>query len=197
MNFRWRFLLQAILCLASSCLPMRAQQNGRFADLKEQAFNLFQKGRYAEVAGKMEEIWEQDQSDPKVAEYLAMGYLYGEHDADKARPLMDQAIAKGGQATFLVAHSHERLSVLQGDTMNQFCNGRISISPGKLVFVSDSGEHSATITSTDLRDFSVLSGPSGRIRIKAAGKSYVFRVKTQTREEAILLGHVAQENLKQ
>jgi hypothetical protein len=32
-----------------------------------------------------------------VAEYLAMGYLYGERDLSKAQPLMEKAIALGGK----------------------------------------------------------------------------------------------------
>jgi hypothetical protein len=186
-----------LVCFALHIVqPALAQQNGRFSELKNQGFELFQQGKYAEVAGKMEEIWEQDQSDPKVAEYLALGYLYGEHNPAKAKPIMERAIVDGGQATFLVSHSHERLSALQGDTMNQFCTGRMSVLPGKLVFVSDSGEHSAGITAADLKDFRVLAGAPGRIHIKSAGKSYVFRVKSQTRDEAVLLGRIAEENLK-
>jgi hypothetical protein len=65
-----------------------AQQNGRFATLKNQAFELFDRGRYDQVSGRLEEVWEQDRSDTKVAEYLAMGYLYGDHSVAKARDVM-------------------------------------------------------------------------------------------------------------
>ena len=174
-----------------------AQQNGRFADLKAQAFAAFDKGKYAEVAGKLEEVWEEDQSDAKVAEYLAMGYLYSERSTAKARALMEKAVALGGQATFLVVHSHERMGFIQGDLITNFCAGKISIFPGKLNFIADSGQHSVTITAAELEDFSILNGAPGRIRIKTAGRNYTFRVKTQTRSEALLLGHIAEQNLKQ
>ncbi|MFL6414871.1 MAG: hypothetical protein ACJ74Y_04275 [Bryobacteraceae bacterium] len=193
MKFRLCFVVQLALYAA---LPALGQQNGRFSELKNQGFGLFQRGKYLELAGKMEEIWEQDHSDPKVAEYLAIGYVYGEHNPAKAKPLMEQAIAGGGQATFLVSHSHEHLAALQGDPMNQFCTGRISVSPGKLVFVSDSGEHSVSLTPAELKDFRVGSGAPGRIHIKSGGKSYVFQVKSQTRDEAVLLRRIAEENLK-
>jgi hypothetical protein len=61
-----------------------AQQNGRFSTLRIQAMEAFERGQFDQVAGKVEEIWEQDRSEPKVAEYLAMGYLYSEHNVDKA-----------------------------------------------------------------------------------------------------------------
>jgi hypothetical protein len=189
------------LCL---CGPLIAQQNGRFADLKAKAFDAFEKNHFAEVAGTLEQVWEEDQTDPKVAEYLAMGYLYGEHDMAKydernlakARPLMDKAIALGGQATFLVIHSHQRMGFLQDDLITDFCSGRLSIIPGKLTFVPDSGEDGATILTKDLRDFSIPKDGQGRIHVKAGGKSFTFRVKTRTRGEALLLGQIAEQNLK-
>jgi hypothetical protein len=173
-----------------------AQQDGRFAELKARGFEAFEKGKYPETAGRLEEIWEQDQSDAKVAEYLAMGYLYGEHSLSKAEPLMEKALALGGQASFLVIHSHERMGMLNSDLITDFCAGRISVSPGKLIFVADSGEHTMTVVPADLKSFSILSGAPGRIRIKTADKNCVFRVKTQTRGEAMLLGRLAEQSLK-
>src|SRR5690242_18798973 len=80
-------LLAGVICNVSGL----AQQNGRFATLRMQAMEAYDRGQFEQVAGKLEEIWEQDHSDPKVAEYLAMGYLYGEHNPEKAQPLMKEA----------------------------------------------------------------------------------------------------------
>lgn len=192
------FGLVGRLCLLSLsiCVFLNGQANGRFADLKAQAFQAFDRGDFSGVAGKLEEVWEADPTDAKVAEYLAMGYLYGEKDPAKAEPLMQKAIDLGGQATFLAIHSHERLGLLQGgDVITQFCSGRLSVRPGKLVYVSETGEHNVTFTKAELRDFTVMSGAPGRIRIKAAGKTYVFRVKSETHKEAALLGRIAEQNL--
>jgi hypothetical protein len=176
-----------------------AQQNGRFALLKSQAFTLFDRGQYDQVAGKLEEVWEQDQSDPKVAAYLAMGYLYGEHDPLKAKPLMKAAIDLGGQAMFLVQHSHEKTGVVggivSGGVMNNYCNGRIGISPGTIGFIADSGEHSVSFAGSDVKELHILGGASGRIQIKSVAKTYVFRVKSEKRDEAALLEEFATENL--
>lgn len=186
-------LATLLTCLAWPVAAV-AQQNGRFAALKTQAFDLFQRGRYAEVVGKLEEIWEQDKSDPKVAQYLAMGYMYGERKAAEARPVMEQAILLGVPAIFLLQHSHERLTVLNGNTMNQYCTGQMRITPGKMEFVADATDHSVTITPSDLKEFKLQNVP-GRIQIKAAGKTYVFRVKSDTRDEAVLLGQLAEKYL--
>lgn len=191
------FLFALTIVFADGALVFAADpQNGRFADLKASAFQAFDKGRYAEVAGRLEEIWEEDQSDAKVAEYLAMGYLYGERDLSKAQPLLEKAIALGGQATFLVIHSHEHLSMLRGDVITDFCTGKLSITPGKISFLADSGEHTLNIPGTELKEFSILGGSPGRIHIKTLDRGYVFRVKTQTRSEAVLLGRLAEQNLK-
>jgi hypothetical protein len=182
-------------CLLAG-LTAIGQENGRFAGLKAQALEYFQRGQYAQVVGKLEEVWEQDQTDPKVAEYLAMGYLYGESDAKKAEPVMLAAIAHGGQATFLVQHSHERSTILSGDTMNNYCTGRISVANGKMDFIADSTDHSATFLAPDLKEFRILNGSAGRFQIKSGAKTSVFRVKSQTRDEAALLERLARQNLK-
>lgn len=178
------------------CAMAAAQQNGRFAALKSQAFELFDRGQYDKVAGKLEEIWEQDHSDLKVGEYLAIGYLYGERSLSKARPIMKEVIEKGGQATFLVQHSHEKLGILNGDTLNNYCSGRMSLSPGRMSFVPADGDHSLTFTAADLKEIRVLGGSPGRIEIKAGGKTYTFRVKSETHDEAVFMDELARQSLK-
>jgi hypothetical protein len=173
-----------------------AQQNGRFASLKSQALTMFERGQYDQVAGKLEEIWEQDQSDPKVAEYLAIGYLYGEHNVAKAKPVMQAAIARGGQATFLVRHSHDKSGILSGDTINNYCSGRMSMVRGKLSFTADSGEHSVEIPANQLKGLKTLGGSPGRIEIKSAAKTYLFRVKSETNAEALFLAEMVTQHVK-
>lgn len=186
-----RYLLVTIVWTA-----LVAGQNARFAVLKSQALNLFGQGRYAEAGGRLEEIWEQDQSDLQVAQYLAMSYLYGEHDAKKAAPVLEKVQTLGGPGVFMIEHSHEKLSVINGPTMNQYCTGRFLISPGKLEFVADSSDHSVTFTPSDLKEFKLSKVGNGRIDIKNGAKAYHFRVKSETHDEAVLLQHFAEVNLK-
>jgi len=174
-----------------------SQQNGRFASLKSQAFDLFDRGRYSEVAGRLEEVWEQDHSDARVAEYLAMGYLYGEKDVKKAKALMQESLKAGGLATFLVQHSHERgLGLLGSDVMNNYCSGRISVAPGKMSFIADSGDHSATFAAADLKEFRLPGNKPGRAEIKSGAKAFIFRVKSDTHAEAALFEDLVNQNLR-
>jgi hypothetical protein len=186
--------LTFLLLLTASALL--AQQNGRFATLKSQAFDYFDRGQYDKVAGKLEEIWEQDHSDVKVGEYLAMGYLYGEKDLAKAQPIMKEVLAKGGQATFLVQHSHEKLGLLNGDTLNNYCSGKMSIVPGKVSFVADDGMHSTTFSGAALKTLRLQGSGPGRLEIKSDGKNYTFRVKSETHAEAAFLLELVQQNLR-
>lgn len=183
------------LILLTACAAL-AQQNGRFATLKSQAFDYFDRGQYDKVAGKLEEIWEQDHSDLKVGEYLAMGYIYGDKDLAKAQPIMKEVLAKGGQATFLIQHSHEKLGFLNGDTLNNYCSGKMSIVPGKVSFIADDGMHSATFTGAALKTLRLQGSGPGRLEIKSEGKNYTFRVKSETHAEAAFLLELVQQNLR-
>ena len=190
-------LCRGFLTLILLCATLIfGQQNGRFASLKSQGFTAFDRGQYDQVAGKLEEVWEQDQSDPKVAEFLGMGYLYGERSLTKAKPVMEAAIKLGGQATFLVQHSHEKGAFLTGSTMNNYCTGRLSVVPGKLSYAADSGDHAAVFTADDLKEFKIAGGSPGRVQIKSAGKNYIFRLKTDTRDEVLWLDELVKQNVK-
>jgi hypothetical protein len=194
-------VLLATLAAGIGAVPVVAQQNGRFASLKVQAFDLFERKQYAQVAGKLEEIWETDKSDPKVSEYLAMGYLYGDKSVeqktiDKVEQLMKESIAKSGQATFIVQHSHGRSGYLDGDAMNNYCSGKMSIATGKMAFIDDKGKDSMDLVAQDVAGMRLLSGSPGRFQMKVGAKTLVFRVFSQTKLEAELLDRVAKANVK-
>ena len=47
--------LRLSFLLVSAATVLTAQQNGRFAALKSQAFDYFDRGQYDKVAGKLED----------------------------------------------------------------------------------------------------------------------------------------------
>ena len=124
-----------------------AQSGGSFEQQKRQGLDYLRNGQFDKAAARLEEVWEQQQPpDAMVAEHLAIAYLNGDERkqqrnlAERALELMEKAIAGGGQATFLVNHSHERIGLVQGSNWTKFCRGRLSIRPGQLSFVSEAGE---------------------------------------------------------
>jgi hypothetical protein len=120
---------------------------GRFEESKRLGLVYVRAGQFDRAAAKLEEVWdEQKPSDPVVAEHLALAYLNGDDRKtrgelyDRAVELMNKAIEGGGQATFLVHHSHERLGFVQGSNWTRYCRGRLSIRPGRLTYVSEAGD---------------------------------------------------------
>jgi hypothetical protein len=130
----------------AGCLA--AQNTGRFADLIARGHASLEAGKYNQAVNSFEEVWEQDQSDPSVAEGLAMAYLYADRDALRSKPLAELAIGKGGRATFFVQHSHEKIGFLPQELIN-YCKGKLSISPGRLAFASRQPDHSFTLSPAD------------------------------------------------
>jgi len=161
-----------------------SQSGGRFDEAKRLAFLNVRDGQFDKAAVRLEEVWEQQRPpDSAVAEHLAMAYLNGEdrksrRDLEaKAYELMGKSIAAGGQATFVVNHSHEGFGAIQGNNWTRFCRGRLSVRPGRIIYVSEAGERvgedSFDIEPAGLREFSEGRGDRGvfRLRIRdAAGK---------------------------
>jgi len=124
-----------------------AQSGGRFEQQKRQGLEYVRSGQFDKAAVKLEEVWEQQRPpDPLVAEHLAIAYLNGDDRKqqkgleERALELMEKAIASGGQASFLVNHSHERVGLVQGSNWTKFCRGRLSIRAGQLSFLSEAGD---------------------------------------------------------
>jgi hypothetical protein len=180
-----------LLC-AVFALTAMAQNGGRFELTKRQALAYLESSQFDKAAGKLEDIWEQEKTDATIAEDLAIAYLNGEdrqlHDevAEKAHALAEKAIKLGGRATFLVQHSHQ-LGVLQGKTIIDYCSGKLSISPGKLVFVAQAGKtadaHSFEMTAAE---FTMTPSDSiGAFQIKGvARKSKHYTILPRSRVKA-------------
>src|SRR3954454_18200566 len=117
MRLQWKPLVPVLL------LPVfMPAQSGSLDLQKKSGLNFIQYGKYDRAAADLEPVWEAGQQDPVVAENLAIAYLNGDERryqtqrAAKAYDLMKTALEKGGKASFLIAHSHERLEFLHGGT---------------------------------------------------------------------------------
>ena len=47
-----------------------------------------------------------------------------------------------------------------------------------------------------MKEFKVLGGAPGRIQLKTAAKTYIFRVRSETKAEAVFLEEMFNQNLK-
>lgn len=166
-----------------------AQNTGRFAVLTAKGIDLLERGRYNDAINALEEVWEQDQSDSAVAEHLAMGYLYADGDAERAVAFAEISIAKGGRASFLAQHAHEKLGLLSGE-MAEYCNGRFGIAKGRLTFESKDAGHSFALRPSDVKELKMnrhYGSGRGMFHIRTEQKNFNFRPRTSSERESQVL----------
>jgi hypothetical protein len=144
------------------------QSGGRFEDAKRMAQQYLDSNQFDKAAAKLEEVWEQDKTDPTVAENLGIAYLNGDDRryhadvADKAGKIMEESLKLGGKATFLVQHAHEGkvVKMVTGGDSLKYCDGKLSISHGKVAFVmktlKGAEDHSFEATTDQIK----VSGPT-------------------------------------
>jgi len=174
-----------------------SQVGGRFETGKRLGIAYLEGGQYDKAAARLEEIWEQDQSDPTVAEYLAMAYLNTEDRASLKRTekiafeLIEKSMKANSRASFLVQHSHEKLTWLQGRELNQYCSGKLSIIGDKLIYEGTSGEKARQHSfSVPLSKVSVDLNPDnekGVFRVSANGNSLTMVTRNRNRHESSYL----------
>jgi hypothetical protein len=193
--------LRCLAALAVLVTPLwvAAQNTGAFAGRIARGIGLIDKGRFNEAINVLEEVWEQDQSDPAVAENLGIAYLYADRDVKQALNYMEISIAKGGAASFLMHHSHERAAVLSSE-FSDYCPGRLSIYRDHLSFVAGVPEHSFTITAGDFREIKanrIVGRGEGGYHIRTADKKiYNLRPRSWSEQEMKLVLYLSDKYLK-
>jgi len=152
-----------------------------------------------------EEVWEQDQSDPKFGEFLALAYLNTEDRRvlpkleKQAYAIIRGLVTSGARVTFLVQHSHEKLGWLQGRELNQYCSGRLSLAGGHVVFVSDKGDkasqHSFDRDAGKIKSISLNADDTrGTFVLKLASEGNLFMAtRNRNREEARVIVDLMQQ----
>jgi len=196
-------LLYAVVIVSSLSF---GQSAGRYEEAKRLGFAYVQSEQFDRAVGHLEEIWENDKSDPVVGEHLAMAY-FNSTDKKKDVPVMEKdaialvekLYAAGHRVSFMVQHSHEKLAWLQGRELNQYCRGRISIYPGRVVYIANKGERAAqhSFDVTEIREISLNEDDRrGTFGLKTAGGSYFFAIRNRNRNEARLLVDLVKRNPK-
>jgi hypothetical protein len=191
----------SILVLAACCFA----QGGRFAETKRLAFVNLESGNYNRASALFEEVWENEQPEAVVAESLAIAYLNCEERryqplfADKAADLMDQAIRLGGQASFLVHHSKEKLTWLQGRQFNDYCSGRLSLRSDRLVYITEKCYmHKSDPFDVAFDQIKKMSyrgkGKYGAfVIVLRSGNQYVMAPRTKLRDDTEMLFELARK----
>jgi hypothetical protein len=194
MKYGYLFLLLAVICFA---------QSGRFAETKRLAFVNLEGGNYDRASALFEEVWENEPPDPIIAESLALAYLNGNERrrqpklVQKAASLLGEALDLGGQATFLVHQSREKLTWLQGRRFNDYCSGLLSLRQDRLIYLPQQCyTHSSDpfdVSFDQIKEMSLEGkGEQGAFRIVLkTGSKYVMVPRTRLREDTLLLFRLA------
>lgn len=163
-----------------------------------------QSEQFDKAAGRLEEVWEQDQSDPTVGELLAVAYLNSEDRRMLAKyeriafALINKLARSGSTVTFLVQHSHEKLGWLQGRELNQYCRGRLSIATERVSYVSEKGEkaslHTFSISGREIKH--VLWNQDdrrGTFQLKFGAGNYFMATRNRNPNEARMIVELIHE----
>ena len=184
-----------------------AQGGGRFEEAKRMGFAYIQSEQFDKAAGRLEEVWEQDQSDPSVGEFLAAAYLNTEDKRalpkiqNQAFAIIDKLVSSGSRVTFMVQHSHEKMAWLQGRELNQYCRGRLSIANDRATYVSDKGEkvtqHSFDLGSGQLKHISLNQDDRrGTFQFSTPSGNYFMATRNRNRDEARVIVELVRQQLR-
>jgi hypothetical protein len=195
-----------LLLLSVMVVLVLGAQGGRFEQQKRLGFAYLKDGKYDNAAAKLEEIWDLDKSDPMVGEGLAIAYLNGSdrkanHEVvTKAYQMMEKALADGGKAVFVVLHSHERLSFLQGHELINFCSGQLQVRKDRISYVSESGDkggqHSFDLPADSVKEIAANSDHL-TFHIKGAdGKNFNMALRSRAPEDTDFLLSLAGKYVK-
>jgi hypothetical protein len=185
------------------------QSGGRFEDLKRIAQQYIDSNQFDKAAGKLEEVWEQDKTDPVVAENLGIAYLNGDDRrynsavAEKAAKIMQESLKLGGKATFLVQHAHEGkvVKLVTGGDSLKYCDGKLSIAHGKLIFVmkplKGAEDHSFEATADQVKVTGPTTSGSFKIsrRVDNKWKDYNFSPRNGDKTDSALIVSIIHEQL--
>lgn len=142
--------------------------------------------RYDWAIDRLEQELATTPDDPEVLTFLATARAYKEPDVLKAKQYFEDAIGKGGGASFLVSHSHEISAMSIGDP-NDYCRGWLHLRKGEARFVADSGAHSVVIPFPDIVEFK-QNRMSKLFHIKfAKDKNYNFSPRSRDERETLLI----------
>ena len=145
------------------------------AVLMEKGMAAFNAGRYRDAINLFEEAWELSPEDPVICENFALALLYGERDYPRASRLMKTALDRGGQATFLVQHVHEKGVSALSQTATNYCPGRLSVRQGQVAFISSTEPgHSFVLPGGSIREVR----PNRIVGASEAG----FHIRTEKKE---------------
>jgi tetratricopeptide (TPR) repeat protein len=141
---------------------------------------------YERAIDKLEQALASTPQDTEAMTYLATARTYQETDYLKAKQYFEEAINKGGGASFVVRHSHEVSMMSLGDP-NDYCRGWLHLRKGEARFIADNGEHSVVIPFSEITEFKQNRMPKLFHLKVGKDKNYNFSPRSRDERESLLI----------
>ena len=180
------FLLVLMCFQARECAAQDRPNERKVSPEVAAASTAIVNARYDQAIDKLEQVLVATPNDPEALTFLATARAYKERDYLKAKQYFEDAINKGGGASFVVSHSHEISAMSVGDP-SDYCRGWLHLHKGEARFVADNGEHSVIIPFSDVMEFKQNRMPK-LFHIKfGKDKNYNFSPRSRDESESVLI----------
>lgn len=184
--------LPVALFLCCAVLPGLAQtKSPTFSTAVSEAMTAIVNTRYDFAIEKLEHLIAATPGDTDAVTLLATARAYKETDSLKAKQHFEEALSKGGGASFVVSHSHEVSLMSMGDP-NDYCRGWLHLRRGQVYFIADNGAHSFTMPAAAVKEFKQNRMPKlfhiePRDEKQFPQKNYNFAPRSRDERETLLI----------
>jgi tetratricopeptide (TPR) repeat protein len=197
MNRRTLFSQQILLPVVVICFQVVCSAQSKLEGPKvsypvADAAAAIVNARYDYAIDKLEQVLAGAPQDSEALTYLATAQGYKGGDYIKAMQYFEEAINKGGGASFVVRHSHE-VSIMSIGDPNDYCRGWLHLRKGEARFIADNGAHSVVIPFSAITEFKQNRMPK-LFHIKVGkDKNYNFSPRSRDERESLLIVVVYQK----
>jgi hypothetical protein len=146
--------------------------------------DLIYRQKYNEAITRLELVLETEPGNSEALTYMATANLYLNLNFNDSLKEFEKAIRAGGGATFLVSHSHEKLTT---NDVVDYCRGWLHLRRDGVEFVPIDDTHGFKIQFNEVEEFKVNRLSKRAFHIKVAGKSQNFRGRSNTELEPLLI----------
>ena len=177
-----------VVCLTASFGLAQSKPAFQFPPQVSMAVEMIKEERYNDAINKLEQYLDSKPDDTEALTMLATARVYKENDYAKGLRHFEEAMKKGGGASFFVNHSHEVTKMGTGDPVN-YCRGWLHLRKGWMTFIPDSSTHSLSLSAKEIIEIEQNRFPNKNLFHIKAGKeiNYNFTPRSHQQSEILLI----------
>ncbi len=179
-------LLLTFVCLNGSLGLTQSKLAFQFPPAVSMAVEMIKEERYDDAINKLDQYLDSKPDDTDAVTMRATARVYKEKDYSKGVRHFEEAMKKGGGASFFVNHSHEVTKMGVGDPVN-YCRGWLHLRKGQMTFVPDSSSHTLSLSAKEVTEIEQNRFPNKNIFHIKAGKSINYNFAPRSHQESEIL----------